>query len=248
MVENVMSCPRVGKYAIQKGEIMQTSVTDRNTLELDNAAGTTGLVERVLGGQVVVLRQALQQLDLFDSLVQASLEGIRNSMGGDVAERAQNDGFDRIHEFVEPRAIPEMTDAVYETVARIAPEFLDRFVSRVFPGERAYYFENSPNVRFHIPYDLAASHRRQYDEFARDHGQGKIAPHGLHRYSWLDCPDNALNLWIAVGPVQPGNGLSIFRESRYGVFVPRLRRDRRRGAAGAAVEFRSTSRRRADIP
>jgi nitrite reductase/ring-hydroxylating ferredoxin subunit len=192
---------------------VQSTEIDRNTLELDDATGSNDLVERVLGGQVVVLRQALQQLDLFDGLVQASLEGIASSRGDDIAKRAQIDGFDLIHEFVEPLAIPAMTNAVCRAVARVAPSFLDRFVSRVFPGEAAYYFEHFPNVRFHIPYDLASPHRRAYDDFARDHGHGKIAPHGPHRDSWLDCPDNSLNLWIAVGPVSRGNGLSIFSEN-----------------------------------
>jgi nitrite reductase/ring-hydroxylating ferredoxin subunit len=108
--------------------------------------------------------------------------------------------------------LPAITDAVYEVMTRLAPSFLDKFVPRVFPENGRYYFEHAPNVRFHIPFDLASEHRKQFDEFARRHGQGKIAPHGPHRDSWLDCPDNAINIWIAIGPVQVGNGLSIYRD------------------------------------
>jgi nitrite reductase/ring-hydroxylating ferredoxin subunit len=67
-------------------------------------------------------------------------------------------------------------------------------------------------VRFLIPHALAQAHREAYHQFAKAHGQGKITAHDPHRDSWLDCPDNAINVWIAVGPVRKGNGLSIFPE------------------------------------
>ena len=188
-------------------------------VDIDKLTGQTGLADRVLQGTVVVLRQGLQQLGLFDQLVTAGVEGIRASLGEDVARRVQAAGFERIHEFVDPADIPGMTDVVYGYFRTLAPQFLDAFVPRVFPGERPYYFEHSPNVRFHIPYDIAEPHRKQYDKFAKTHGQGKIAPHGPHRDSWLDCPDNAINLWVAVGPVVPGNGLSIFADDRDAQFA-----------------------------
>jgi nitrite reductase/ring-hydroxylating ferredoxin subunit len=183
-------------------------------VEISRINGEAGLADRVLNGTVIVLRNGLQQLGLFEPLVAASLEGIRASLGEEVARRVESAGFERIHEIVSPTDIPRMTDTVYASVRALATRFLDTFVPRVFPGERGFYFEHSPNVRFHIPYDLAEPHRKQYDKFAKTHGQGKIAPHGPHRDSWLDCPDNAINLWIAVGPVVSGNGLSIFADDR----------------------------------
>ena len=37
-----------------------------------------------------------------------------------------------------------------------------------------------------------------------------MTPHPPHRDSWVDCPDNVINVWIAVGPIPRGNGLTIF--------------------------------------
>jgi len=181
-----------------------TALEMRHVGEFDN------LVQRVLGGEVIVFRSGLQQLDVLEAMVQASLEGIRSGAGDGIADRVAREGFDRIHEWVDAADIPRITDRVYDAATRITPALLEKIIPKLFPGEGAYYFERQPNVRFHIPYDLAAAHRAKYDEFARDHGQGKIAPHGPHRDSWLDCPDNVVNLWIAVGPVKLGNGLSIF--------------------------------------
>lgn len=169
-----------------------------------------GLHERVLRGEVVVVRDALQTFDCMTMLEEAAYLGIEKSAGKEAADRARKDGFRRIHEWVEAKDIPHVTDAVYEEVRPLAAKFLRRFVPGVFPGVDSYYYEETPNVRFHIPYDIAEAHKKAFDEFAKDHGQGKIAAHGPHRDSWLDCPSNGINLWFAVDFIRPGNGLTVF--------------------------------------
>ena len=54
---------------------------------------------------------------------------------------------------------------------------------------------------------------KHYKQFARRRGDGKITPHNPHRDSWVDCPANLINVWVAVGPVSTGNGLTIYPES-----------------------------------
>jgi len=185
----------------------------RNTsepTELSRPGEVGGLSGRILDGEVFIMRQGLQQLGLFDDLVEWSLEGIRQSAGTEVAANAGRLGFDRIHEWIDPAALPGMTDAVYQSVAKRVRVILEEFVREVFPEEKRYYYEKNPNVRFHIPYELAAAHQRVFNRFAESRGQGKITAHGPHRDSWVDCPDNVVNIWMAVGPVRRGNGLTIF--------------------------------------
>jgi nitrite reductase/ring-hydroxylating ferredoxin subunit len=177
---------------------------------VDRLDAIQGLAQRVLGGEVVIVRRGLQQLGLYDTLVQSTLEGIRRRLGPEVAAAVERAGFDRIHEFVQPGDIPAVTDAVYEMVTASANDVLVKLVPGTFPGGGSYYFERSPNVRFHIPFDIAAAYRKQFDKFAQTHGQGKIAAHGPHRDPWVDCPDNVINVWIAIGPVRRGNGLTVF--------------------------------------
>jgi nitrite reductase/ring-hydroxylating ferredoxin subunit len=169
-----------------------------------------GLAERVLRGEVFVFREALQAFDLFEMWNEATLRGIAKSVGTEAADRAARDGYHRIHEWVSATDIPPMTDAVYDEVEPLADRFLDRFMKGAFPNVTTYYYERSPNVRFHIPYDLAAAHRKDFNKFAESHGQGKIAAHGPHRDSWLDCAANGMNLWFAMGRVRHGNSLTIY--------------------------------------
>lgn len=193
--------------------LARTDVATKELVELHSVEQTKGIQEALLRGQVAVLRGGLQQLGLLKTLEDISLEGIRNAAGEEVADRIRKTGFDRIHDVVHSEDIPRITDAVYEVMKRSAPGFLKRFVPLVFGIDRAFYFEREPHVRFHIPYDRAVLRRQQYEEFVRRRGEGKLTAHGPHRDSWLNCPDNSVNAWIAVGPVRLGNGLTFFPET-----------------------------------
>lgn len=189
-------------------------------LRFDEGEGLNrdGLAQRVINGEVFVFREALQHFNLMDMWLAASLRGIEKSVGKEIADRAIKEGFNHIHEWVEPDLVPDMTDAVYEEIEPLASKFLDTFMGGAFPDVDTFYYERTPNVRFHIPYDLAQAHKAKFNEFAKGHGQGKIAAHGPHRDSWLDCPSNGLNLWFAIGRIKPGNGMTIYPENYDGQF------------------------------
>ncbi len=183
-------------------------------LRFDSGEGLNreGLIDRVLAGEVFVFRDALQHFGLFELIKKASLDGIRASLGEEAARRAEEEGFEHIHEWTDVADIPTLTDAVYDTVRPTALDVLQKFVSGAFPDAEILHYEETPNVRFHIPYDLAKPARASFEKFTKAHGEGKIAAHGPHRDSWLDCPSNGVNLWFAIGPVRHGNGLTIFQE------------------------------------
>ena len=189
-------------------------------ITLDQKSRTTraDLAQRVLAGEVYVARGGLQSLGVMDRMVAASLKGIARSVGQDAADDASREGFQHIHHRVAPGDVPKMTDAVYEEITPIAPELLRTIMQGMFPGIRNFYFEEKPNVRFHIPYDLARAHQNEFKNFAKQHGQGKISAHGPHRDSWFDCPSNGIKLWFAIGRIRPGNGMTIYPDDYGGNF------------------------------
>ena len=174
------------------------------------------LADRIVKGEVFVFREALQAFGLYDLWKQAALRGVAKSVGQEAADRAEREGFQHIHEWVAATDIPKMTDAVYAEIEPTAQMFLDKFMGGAFPGIRQFYFERTPNVRFHIPYDVAQAHKKEFNAFAKTHGQGKIAAHGPHRDSWLDCPSNGMNLWFAMGRIRPRNEMTIYPENYKG--------------------------------
>lgn len=187
-------------------------MTQPSLVELAAPPYPAAMLSRLLDGQVVVVRGLLQQTGLLGPMIAASLDGVRAVVGEARAEAIGHAGFARIHERVDPDEITAITDAVYERLTPAAPAALRTALSFLFGRRSGYYFERSPNVRFHIPYDAAARHRRTLAAFARRRGDGKVTAHGPHRDAWVDCPQNAINLWVALGPVRQGNGLTIFHD------------------------------------
>lgn len=167
------------------------------------------LAARLLGGEVMVARNWLARSGVFDEMMEDSIAAIRGHLGDELTDAILAIGIERIHEIVPPEKIPAMTDAIYYAIQAKAPYYLSRLMPDLF-GNRDYYFETAPNVRFHIPYDSARRNAGAYADFAKRRGEGKLTAHGPHRDSWLDCPDNGVNIWIAFGRVRKGNGLTVF--------------------------------------
>lgn len=181
--------------------------------------GELGLKERVFRGECFMVRGAFTKLGALETLRQSSLRGIARALGDDAARRVAELGFERVHEVVSAADVPRVTDFAYKEAIKVAPGVLRLAVPAILGSTEPFYFEPYPNVRFHIPYDLASPLRKEYQQFGKAYGDGKITAHGPHRDSWLDCPTNALNIWVAVSKVEVGNGMVVFPDA-YSAPVP----------------------------
>lgn len=177
--------------------------------ETNDPRGEENLVGRILGGEVIVVRKGLQTAALFDRMLDDSKAAVRGILDDELAAQVFAQGFENIHKFVPPASIPEVTEAIYAVAQRNAADYLRVLMKKIF-GRDQYYYESVPNVRFHIPFSMAKAHARLFAAYSEKRGDGKVTSHGPHRDSWLDCPDNGVNIWIALGPVRRGNGLTIY--------------------------------------
>lgn len=173
----------------------------------------TNLSKNILNGDIYLLKNCLQDIDLFDDLEQATFSGISNQLGEDVANKVRKSGVEKIHTVISALDIPDVTDSVYEAITPKALGFLKHFIHEVLGGPDSFYFERKPNVRFHIPHDNAAEYMKEFKKFSKKRGDGKITPHNPHRDSWVDCPNNLINVWIAGGPIKTGNSLTVYPET-----------------------------------
>lgn len=171
------------------------------------------LNQRIKQGEVFVARQFLQRVDLFQELTDTSLEGVRRVAGADVAEQVRQAGLQHIHEYTNLGQIAEVTDAIYKLAADKVTSWVEKIAPALLNGSHSYYFERSPNIRFITPYDYMIKEIEALAAFDKAHGGGKMTPHPPHRDSWVDCPEHITNVWIAIGPIPRGNGLTIFPEA-----------------------------------
>lgn len=184
--------------------------------DLEDPGSVPDLKERVLAGEVVVVRGGLQRAGLLDPIREVSLQAVRDVIGPEAADAVAEQGFEKIHEIVPAQDIPGLTDEIYKRVNARAPRDLSVLIPTIFAGVNQHYFETSPNVRFHVPFDTTRDDRSLFKDFTKKHGEGKLTAHGPHRDSWLDCPDNGVNVWIAIGRVKRGNGLTVYRNEYEG--------------------------------
>lgn len=179
----------------------------------DGAAFPPKLAERVMAGEIFVVRRCLQRLGIFDDVTATSLDAIRGVAGTEAAAGVAREGFDAIHRFANLDQIEAITDRIYKDATRQAPGWTAKVAPDLLGTTKPYYFERMPNVRFHVPYDVMAGDAKAMKRFAAKAGGGKLAPHPNHRDSWVGCPDNLINVWAAVGPVSEGNGLTLFPDA-----------------------------------
>jgi nitrite reductase/ring-hydroxylating ferredoxin subunit len=179
----------------------------------EGASLPRNLAERVMAGEIFVVRRCLQRLGIFDEITASSLDAIRSVLGADVAVDVEREGFDAIHRFANLDQIEAVIDSLCKGVAQQGLGWIAKVAPDLLGTTGSYYFEREPNVRFHVPYDVMAADTEAMKRFAAKSGGGKLAPHPNHRDSWVGCPDNLINVWAAVGPVLEGNGLTLFPEA-----------------------------------
>ncbi len=163
------------------------------------------LGDRVLGGEVIVVRGLLGALGLETLFLETSLGAVADVLGPARAADVRDRGIERIHEVIDPVELMEVTRAGYRAYRAVACDVARAVTRSVFGGTRCW-LEEDPNVRFTVPYRHAARHA-VLESFEWN---GKVTAHGPHHDSWYACPTNAVNVWIAVGRVRVGNGLTIY--------------------------------------
>ncbi|MBW4611992.1 MAG: phytanoyl-CoA dioxygenase family protein [Desmonostoc vinosum HA7617-LM4] len=188
---------------MQNLNLTETSISFQQTKSIP----ANKIAERILHGEVVIIRKCLQKIGYFECLQKASLEGIQQAVGQEKATRIKNQGFEAVHKIIDLNELSDVSDRTYEVIRSLAPAFSKALVKEVFQTQKPFYFEKEPNVRFHIPYDIVVKRKQEFSKF---YWNGKITPHGPHHDSWYQCPTNSINIWIAMGTVTIGNGLNIY--------------------------------------
>ncbi|MDJ0797439.1 MAG: hypothetical protein QNJ51_11515 [Calothrix sp. MO_167.B12] len=115
---------------------------------------------RVMQGEIIIVQGCLQAIGYFDRLQKANLEGIRRAVGEEKAARVIEQGFEAIHQTLSWDELSVVVNRTYEVVCSLDPDFSKAIVRSIFQFEKPFYFEDYPNVRFHIPYDVAREQQK----------------------------------------------------------------------------------------
>lgn len=168
------------------------------------------IVERVTAGDVIILRRCLQEIGYMNPFLAAVRRILVGCLGRRKGEAVIEKGIERLHEFVSSRQLTEIAKQLQSDLAVPAMMMVKQVVRDVLGVQDEAYAEEARNVRIFVPQDNWAKGREDFLKFERERNRGKLTLHGPHTDVWGYHPLNVINVWAALGPVLPGNGMSFW--------------------------------------
>jgi len=160
-----------------------------------------------------LFRSALQKISLFSEIRNKLLSCISDVAGHNKKKTVKKEGFERLHKILSGTEIRDVNKLAKKCFRSYTPKIVKRFVNQVLDYDSKIYIGSNPMIRFFVPHDHYLKHRELFSE-----KQGSLKIQGPHHDEWFRNPRECLNIWMAMGRVQKGNGMVIYRD-RWGDFI-----------------------------
>lgn len=170
--------------------------------------GASDVIPAVRSGEVVCIPRALQHVGFLDLLLEATFDAIGHACGPARADECRRLGLERMHEVLDASGIEAAVHELERRMAITSPALIKALAHGLFGIKRSFYVYGSlSRVRFLLPQTIVSADRARFHSRANRLQLGDYAP---HRDYWEGVPINAVNVWMALGPVQHENGLLIY--------------------------------------
>lgn len=163
-------------------------------------------LEKVRSGAIVQSKNLLQNLGYFDKITQITLQIISDCASESQAKNIEEYGFEQLHNFLTAEQIYKINDNLSESIKPILGKMVYDFVKIKLGYEKDFFIDNKPVVRFFTPHDYYSRNPVLAGK------QGFLKIQGPHHDTWFGHATEGLNIWMAIGRVIHGNGLSIYPE------------------------------------
>ncbi len=172
-------------------------------------------LERIAGGGILLAKGLLRAAGLQEELLGRALNVARGTLPPSQSQRLDLEGFERIHTVLTAAELEKFYLDVRVDLAERFPGFVKRMLRHALPLPERFFINANTVVRFIVPHDVL---HRGYAHFRRH--LGKLDLHGPHHDYWQGVATNAINVWMALGRVRPGNGLALY-PNLWGKTLPR---------------------------
>lgn len=163
-------------------------------------------MQHIHDGKVVVFKEGMQKLGFFDQVVNALIESVSIRAGHDEADAIRARGIQTIHEYLDGEQIYLVYRDMRKFLLPIMPWYVKQLCEQ-FLGVNQPYINANSLIRIFVPHQHL---RDNYKRFGRE--IGKLNLHGPHHDFYQNVALNAVNLWMAVGPVRKDNGMSLYTD------------------------------------
>jgi len=164
-------------------------------------------IVRIRNNNVCLARGFLQHKGFFDKVVEKVQQVARYKAGCRVEWP-----FEKIHEHISAEKIKLLcTNLARESGPNSLRMMMAKFTHDVVREDlgvtNKFWLDFQPVVRFYTPHDFWVANKSQLNL------GGHLRIQGPHHDTWFGHATEGMNLWMAIGPVRPGNGLSLYPEA-----------------------------------
>ncbi len=170
------------------------------------------VINRCLAGEVLVLSEFLHRSGIYKLVMNTVFCGIEKYAGSAVVEELKRHGLDKLHQQVAPEQLQRIIPYTEKQLTSLSPRIHYLALTRGLGQQEPVWVLQRPVLRLLMPHDVTYDHSVSAEQFRRQYGDGRITTLRPHRDSWYSEPPDTINLWIALGVIVPGNGLSIYRQ------------------------------------
>lgn len=174
----------------------------------------SNLVEYVNAGDVVLLRNGLQDTGLWNHISGTMWKSVADAIGGPLTARLRKAGLVRMHELLTGEEIKRCNEAAHLRFNKSSAKYVPGLVRDAAGYSGAGYYDGNAVIRFYTP---AAFHMANREVMEIRPGYTK--PQAPHVDTWFGHATAGLNVWMAIEPVQRGHGMAIFTD-KWGTEAP----------------------------
>jgi nitrite reductase/ring-hydroxylating ferredoxin subunit len=190
----------MGFFAITKAGVLPTS--DENVLE------------RVNNGEILLYRHGMQEIGFFDLVYDALLECVARQIGAARTAQLKQRGIEHIHEFIDGKQVLEVYLDMRKILAASMPFHVKKLCREMLGVDQCYIHAHAL-IRMFVPHRLLQENLGSFKKHL-----GKLDLHGPHHDHYQKVALNAINLWMALGPVRKDNSMSFYTDT-WGKNLPR---------------------------
>lgn len=166
-------------------------------------------------GAVVVAPGAFDVLGFQQQTMGALFAVAEQYAGREKALRLQASGVEKIHEVMTGAETFRIWAELRKLIEPSFPLVSREIGRKLLRWPDPFYINLNMLLRFMTPHRVL---QENYADFSQH--LGKLDLHGPHHDYWQNVAFNAVNIWIAVGPVREENGMCIYTE-HWGKTLPR---------------------------
>lgn len=166
-----------------------------------------------MGGDTVIVTEFMQGLELYRFVQEILFEVVGKLHGQKCAQALGRSGLHRVHKIIPISDLGELIRAAEQRLATKFRPLMQTVLTQGLSLEKPVWVLHQPYLRMLVPHDATSNHHQYLEEFRKSYADGRLTTLRPHRDEWFAEPATSINIWIALGDVQYGNGLSIYPET-----------------------------------